>query len=177
MSSNYTPWERVQISRSAERPTSLDYISTIFERYMSLHGDRYFGDDKAIVGGLASIGGRPVTVIGQQKGRSTKENIKRNFGMPSPEGYRKSLRLMKQAEKFHRPIINFIDTPGAFPGLEAEEHGQGEAIAYCHRRRRQWWCVGTGCRQQSLDDGKCDLYHSFSGRICIDPLERWQTCT
>ena len=129
MSSNFTPWERVQISRSAERPTSLDYISTIFERYMSLHGDRYFGDDKAIVGGLASIGGRPVTVIGQQKGRSTKENIRRNFGMPSPEGYRKSLRLMKQAEKFHRPIINFIDTPGAFPGLEAEEHGQGEAIA------------------------------------------------
>ena len=105
MSSNYTPWERVQISRSAERPTSLDYISTIFERYMSLHGDRYFGDDKAIVGGLASIGGRPVTVIGQQKGRSTKENIKRNFGMPSPEGYRKSLRLMKQAEKFHRPMV------------------------------------------------------------------------
>ena len=115
MSSNYTPWERVQISRSAERPTSLDYISTIFERYMSLHGDRYFGDDKAIVGGLASIGGRPVTVIGQQKERSTKENIKRNFGMPSPEGYRKSLRLMKQA--------------GAFCGLEAEEGGVGEAIA------------------------------------------------
>ena len=129
MSSNYTPWERVQISRSAERPTSLDYISTIFERYMSLHGDRYFGDDKAIVGGLASIGGRPVTVIGQQKGRSTKENIKRNFGMPSPEGYRKSLRLMKQAEKFHRPIILFVDTPGAFCGLEAEEGGVGEAIA------------------------------------------------
>ena len=129
MSSNYTPWERVQISRSAERPTSLDYISTIFERYMSLHGDRYFGDDKAIVGGLASIGGRPVTVIGQQKGRSTKENIKRNFGMPSPEGYRKSLRLMKQAEKFNRPVICFVDTPGAFCGLEAEERGQGEAIA------------------------------------------------
>ena len=129
MSSNYTPWERVQISRSAERPTSLDYISTIFERYMSLHGDRYFGDDKAIVGGLASIGGRPVTVIGQQKGRSTKENIRRNFGMPSPEGYRKSLRLMKQAEKFHRPVICLVDTPGAFCGLEAEERGQGEAIA------------------------------------------------
>ena len=129
MSSNFTPWERVQISRSAERPTSLDYISTIFERYMSLHGDRYFGDDKAIVGGLASIGGRPVTVIGQQKGRSTKENIKRNFGMPSPEGYRKSLRLMKQAEKFHRPVICFVDTPGAFCGIEAEERGQGEAIA------------------------------------------------
>ena len=128
MSSNYTPWERVQISRSAERPTSLDYISTIFERYMSLHGDRYFGDDKAIVGGLASIGGRPVTVIGQQKGRSTKENIKRNFGMPSPEGYRKSLRLMKQAEKFHRPIILFVDTPGAFCGLEAEEGGVGAGL-------------------------------------------------
>ena len=129
MSSNFTPWERVQISRSAERPTSLDYISTIFERYMSLHGDRYFGDDKAIVGGLASIGGRPVTVIGQQKGRSTKENIRRNFGMPSPEGYRKSLRLMKQAEKFGRAVIAFVDTPGAFCGLEAEERGQGEAIA------------------------------------------------
>ena len=129
MSSNFTPWERVQISRSAERPTSLDYISTIFERYMSLHGDRYFGDDKAIVGGLASIGGRPVTVIGQQKGRSTKENIRRNFGMPSPEGYRKSLRLMKQAEKFNRPVICFVDTPGAFCGMEAEERGQGEAIA------------------------------------------------
>ena len=129
MSSNFTPWERVQISRSAERPTSLDYISTIFERYMSLHGDRYFGDDKAIVGGLASIGGRPVTVIGQQKGRSTKENIRRNFGMPSPEGYRKSLRLMKQAEKFSRPVICLVDTPGAFCGLEAEERGQGEAIA------------------------------------------------
>ena len=129
MSSNFTPWERVQISRSAERPTSLDYISTIFERYMSLHGDRYFGDDKAIVGGLASIGGRPVTVIGQQKGRSTKENIRRNFGMPSPEGYRKSLRLMKQAEKFHRPVLCLVDTPGAYCGIGAEERGQGEAIA------------------------------------------------
>ena len=157
MSSNYTPWERVQISRSAERPTSLDYISTIFERYMSLHGDRYFGDDKAIVGGLASIGGRPVTVIGQQKGRSTKENIKRNFGMPSPEGYRKSLRLMKQAEKFHRPIILFVDTPGAFCGLEAEEGGvnrkklirdvkhQSTDSFYHDRRRRKWWSLGYGC--------------------------------
>ena len=129
MSSNFTPWERVEISRSPERPTSLDYISTIFDRYMSLHGDRLFGDDKAIVGGLASIGGKAVTVIGQQKGRSTKENIMRNFGMPSPEGYRKSMRLMRQAEKFHRPIILFVDTPGAFCGIEAEEGGVGEAIA------------------------------------------------
>lgn len=129
MSDNLTAWERVQISRSAERPTSLDYISVIFDRYLSLHGDRYFGDDGAIVGGLATVDGREVTVIGQQKGRTTKENIKRNFGMPSPEGYRKALRLMKQAEKFHRPIICFVDTPGAFCGIEAEEGGIGEAIA------------------------------------------------
>lgn len=126
---NLTPWERVEISRSAERPTSLDYITTIFDRYMSLHGDRLFGDDGAIVGGLASIDGMPVTVVGQQKGRSTKENIKRNFGMPSPEGYRKTMRLMRQAEKFRRPIICFVDTPGAFCGIEAEEGGIGEAIA------------------------------------------------
>ena len=126
---NLTPWERVEISRSAERPTSLDYITTIFDRYMSLHGDRLFGDDGAIVGGLASIDGIPVTVVGQQKGRSTKENIKRNFGMPSPEGYRKTMRLMRQAEKFHRPVICFVDTPGAFCGIEAEEGGIGEAIA------------------------------------------------
>ena len=126
---NLTPWERVEISRSAERPTSLDYITTIFDRYMSLHGDRLFGDDGAIVGGLASIDGIPVTVVGQQKGRSTKENIKRNFGMPSPEGYRKTMRLMRQAEKFHRPVIGFVDTPGAFCGIEAEEGGIGEAIA------------------------------------------------
>ena len=126
---NLTPWERVEISRSAERPTSLDYITTIFDRYMSLHGDRLFGDDGAIVGGQASIDGIPVTVVGQQKGRSTKENIKRNFGMPSPEGYRKTMRLMRQAEKFHRPVICFVDTPGAFCGIEAEEGGIGEAIA------------------------------------------------
>lgn len=126
---NLTPWERVEISRSAERPTSLDYITTIFDRYMSLHGDRLFGDDGAIVGGLASIDGIPVTVVGQQKGRSTKENIKRNFGMPSPEGYRKTMRLMRQAEKFHRPVICFVDTSGAFCGIEAEEGGIGEAIA------------------------------------------------
>ena len=113
----------------AERPTSLDYISTIFDEFMELHGDRAFRDDGAIVGGIAVINGISVTVIGEQKGRTTKENIKRNFGMPYPEGYRKALRLMKQAEKFHRPIICFVDTPGAFCGLEAEERGQGEAIA------------------------------------------------
>ena len=124
-----TPWERVEISRSAKRPTSLSYIRAIFEEFTELHGDRGFRDDGAIVGGIASLNGVPVTVIGQQKGRNTKENISRNFGMVSPEGYRKALRLMKQAEKFHRPIINFVDTPGAACGIEAEERGQGEAIA------------------------------------------------
>lgn len=122
-------WERVETARSSSRPTSLDYIETIFDEFMELHGDRAFRDDGAIVGGLAVLDGQPVTVIGVQKGRNTKDNIKRNFGMPSPEGYRKALRLMKQAEKFNRPIVNFIDTPGAFCGIEAEERGQGEAIA------------------------------------------------
>lgn len=124
-----TAWDRVMAARASERLTALDYIHEIFSDFEEFHGDRHVDDDGATVGGIAYLDGCPVTVIGQQKGRTTKENITRNFGMPSPEGYRKALRLMKQAEKFHRPIINFIDTPGAFPGLEAEEHGQGEAIA------------------------------------------------
>ncbi len=124
-----TPWDRVLLARDKERPYALDYINGIFDEFMELHGDRAFGDDGAIVGGIASIDGKYVTVIGQQKGRSIKQNIKRNFGMPSPEGYRKAIRLMKQAEKFHRPIICFVDTPGAFCGMEAEERGQGQAIA------------------------------------------------
>ena len=119
----------MEIARDSKRLTSLDYIETIFDEFMELHGDRAFRDDGAIIGGLAVLEGQPVTVIGVQKGRNTKDNITRNFGMPSPEGYRKALRLMKQAEKFNRPIINFIDTPGAFCGIEAEERGQGEAIA------------------------------------------------
>lgn len=122
-------WERVELSRSAERPASLDYIETIFDSFYELHGDRSFRDDGAVVGGIAWLDGQPVTVIGQQKGKTTKENISRNFGMVSPEGYRKALRLMKQAEKFGRPVINFVDTPGAACGIEAEERGQGEAIA------------------------------------------------
>ena len=122
-------WEKVQAARSAERPTSLDYIEHLFDGFMELHGDRAFRDDGSIVGGIASFHGLPVTVIGQQKGKNTKENISRNFGMPYPEGYRKAQRLMKQAEKFGRPIICFVDTPGAFCGMEAEERGQGEAIA------------------------------------------------
>lgn len=122
-------WERVKISRGNERPTSIDYIGKIFDRFMELHGDRSFRDDGAIIGGIGEIDGIPVTVIGQQKGRNIKQNMKRNFGMANPDGYRKALRLMKQAEKFHRPIICLVDTPGAFCGMEAEERGQGEAIA------------------------------------------------
>ena len=124
-----SPWETVILSRKSDRPTALDYIEKIFDDFMEFHGDRYFKDDGAIAGGIAMFHGIPVTVIGQQKGRNTKDNIKRNFGMPSPEGYRKALRLMKQAEQFHRPVVCFVDTPGAFCGLEAEERGQGEAIA------------------------------------------------
>lgn len=122
-------WDKVSLVRKAERPTSLEYIENIFEGFIELHGDRYFGDDEAIVGGIAKLNGKPVTIIAQQKGRNTKENIERNFGMPNPEGYRKTLRLMKQAEKFHRPVVCFIDTPGAFCGIGAEERGEGEAIA------------------------------------------------
>lgn len=129
MENNISAWERVKIARGTERPTSIDYMSHIFDRFLELHGDRYCGDDGAIVGGIATINGIPVTVIGQQKGRNIKQNMKRNFGMPNPEGYRKALRLMKQAEKFHRPVICFVDTPGAFCGIEAEMRGQGEAIA------------------------------------------------
>lgn len=122
-------WERVQLSRRNDRPVGSDYISALFDDFMELHGDHCFADDKAVIGGIAFFHGRPVTVIAQAKGSNTKENIERHFGMPSPEGYRKALRLMKQAEKFHRPVICFVDTPGAFCGLEAEERGQGEAIA------------------------------------------------
>lgn len=124
-----TPWDRVQRARDAKRPAALEYIQEIFTEFMELHGDRHCGDDGAIVGGIAYLDGCPVTVIGQQKGKTTKENINRNFGMPSPQGYRKALRLMEQAEKFKRPILCFVDTPGAFCGMEAEERGQGEAIA------------------------------------------------
>lgn len=122
-------WERVQLSRKMDRPSGSDYLEALFDDFTELHGDRTYGDDKAIIGGIASFHGMPVTVIAQQKGNNTKENIYHNFGMPMPEGYRKALRLMKQAEKFHRPVICFVDTPGAFCGVEAEERGQGEAIA------------------------------------------------
>ncbi|MBL8008102.1 MAG: acetyl-CoA carboxylase carboxyltransferase subunit alpha [Ignavibacteria bacterium] len=124
-----TPWQIVQLARHPERPYTLDYIYLMTENFTELHGDRHYGDDKAIVGGFATIGGKTVMILGQQKGRDTKSNIYRNFGMPNPEGYRKALRLMKLAEKFNKPVITLIDTPGAFPGIEAEERGQAEAIA------------------------------------------------
>jgi acetyl-CoA carboxylase carboxyl transferase subunit alpha len=124
-----TDWQRTQLARHPRRPYTLDYIERICDRFEEVHGDRNFGDDAAIVCGLGWIGGKPVMVIGQQKGRDTKQKIQRNFGMPKPEGYRKALRFMKLAEKFHRPILCLIDTPGAYPGLDAEERGQAEAIA------------------------------------------------
>ena len=127
--SKMEPWDRVQVARHPERPTTLDYINKICTDFIELHGDRVYGDDAAIVGGIAAFNGQPVTIIGHQRGKSTKENIRRNFGMPHPEGYRKALRLMHQAEKFGRPIICFIDTKGAYPGKAAEERGQSEAIA------------------------------------------------
>lgn len=126
---NLSRWQRVQVSRHPERPYSLDYIKHICDDFVELFGDRNFSDDKAMIGGLGQINGQSIIFIGQQKGRTTKERQYRNFGMPNPEGYRKALRLMKMAEKFRIPVVTLIDTPGAFPGLEAEERGQGEAIA------------------------------------------------
>jgi len=127
--STLSPWEKLNLVRKLERPTALDYVNKIFDSFIELHGDRYFGDDRCLIGGIAYLNKLPVTVILQQKGRDLEENIERNFGMPNPEGYRKSLRLMKQAEKFNRPVICFVDTPGAYCGVEAEQRGQGEAIA------------------------------------------------
>ncbi len=127
--SNLTRWQRVQLARHPERPYTLDYINLMTTDFIELHGDRYFGDDHAVVGGFAKLGGKTVMIIGQQKGRDTKSNIYRNFGMPNPEGYRKALRFMKLAEKFKKPVVTLLDTPGAYPGIEAEERGQAEAIA------------------------------------------------
>ncbi len=124
-----TPWQRTQLARHPQRPSVLDYVGTLCSEFVELHGDRLFGDDRAVVGGFARFGGRSVMVLGTQKGKSLKERMHRNFGMPNPEGYRKAMRLMKLAEKFNRPVLIFIDTPGAYPGVGAEERGQAEAIA------------------------------------------------
>src|SRR5699024_7457464 len=128
--SHLNPWNRVQIARHQSRPTTLDYIGYLFDDFIEFFGDRYYGDDTAIVSGIALFHGQPITIIGHQRGKKTKENIYRNFGMPHPEGYRKAIRHMKQAEKFGRPIVTFVDTKGAEPGKAAEERGQSEAIAY-----------------------------------------------
>lgn len=127
---NLSPWNRVQIARHQSRPTTLDYVKELFTDFIEFHGDRYYGDDEAIVTGIGLFENQPITIVGHQRGKNTKENIRRNFGMPHPEGYRKAIRHMQQAEKFNRPIITFIDTKGAEPGKEAEERGQSEAIAY-----------------------------------------------
>ncbi|MGI6082541.1 MAG: acetyl-CoA carboxylase carboxyltransferase subunit alpha [Limnochordia bacterium] len=145
-----TPWQRVQMARHKDRPTTLDYIESIFTGFVELHGDRTVRDDAAIVGGIAYLDGRPVTVLGPQKarGRDTKESIRRNFGLPHPEGYRKALRLMRQAGKFGRPVVSLIDVVGAYPGVEAEERGQGVVIAECIRHmsflRVPIICIITG---------------------------------
>lgn len=144
-----TAWDRVQLSRKIDRPSGSDYIEALFTDFVEFHGDRNYGDDRAIIGGIAKFHGRPVTVIAQEKGTNTKENIAHNFGMPMPEGYRKALRLMEQAEKFHRPVICFVDTPGAFCGIEAEERGQGEAIA-----RNLWELAGLKTPVLSIVTGE-----------------------
>lgn len=123
-------WDRVQIARHPKRPHSIDYIQGLFTGFQELHGDRFFGDDKSVIGGMGFFDGRPVMIVAQQKGRDTKEKLLRNFGMPKPEGYRKALRIMQLAAKFRRPIVTLVDTPGAYPGIDAEERGQAEAIAY-----------------------------------------------
>ena len=128
--SKLTPWQRTQLARHPQRSSTLDYVGTLCREFLELHGDRVFGDDRAIVGGFARFNGRSVMVIGHQKGKTLKDRMQRNFGMPNPEGYRKAIRLMKLAEKFRRPILTFIDTPGAYPGIGAEERGQAEAIAH-----------------------------------------------
>ena len=127
--SNLTPWQKIQISRHPNRPYTLDFVERVFDDFEELHGDRTFGEDSAMVGGPAKLGGRSIMVVGQQKGRDTEENLKRNFGCPNPEGYRKALRLMKMAEKFSMPVVSLIDTPGAYPGVGAEERHVAEAIA------------------------------------------------
>jgi acetyl-CoA carboxylase carboxyl transferase subunit alpha len=168
---NYTAWERVQISRHPERPHTSDYIQNICDEFTELHGDRLFGDDGAIIGGIGYIGGQRCVIIGQEKGKDTESRLKRNFGMPHPEGYRKALRLMKFAEKFELPIVTLIDTAGAFPGLAAEERGQGSAIAVNLMAMAQirvpiiCLLIGEGCSGGALGIGVGDtvamLEHAY----------------
>jgi acetyl-CoA carboxylase carboxyl transferase subunit alpha len=160
--SNLSAWQISQLSRHPKRPYTLDYLRLIFEDFQEIHGDRHFADDAAIVGGMARLDGRPVMVIGHQKGREVKEKVRRNFGMPRPEGYRKALRLMQMAERFKLPVLTFIDTPGAYPGIDAEERGQSEAIAFNLAKMSQLktpiiaTVVGEGGSGGALAIGVCD---------------------
>jgi acetyl-CoA carboxylase carboxyl transferase subunit alpha len=159
---NLTAWQVSQLSRHPKRPYTLDYIDMMFDSFEEIHGDRHFSDDAAIVGGIARLDGRPVMIIGHQKGRDVKEKVRRNFGMPRPEGYRKALRLMEMAERFSMPILTFIDTPGAYPGIDAEERGQSEAIAFNLAKMSQLktpiiaTVVGEGGSGGALAIGVCD---------------------
>ena len=181
-------WERVLLARHPKRPHSLDYIGRVFTGFTELHGDRTFADDPAVVGGFAFFDDRPVMVIGQQKGRDTKQKLHRNFGMPKPEGYRKALRVMKLAEKFHRPVFTLIDTPGAYPGIDAEERGQAEAIAVNLREMSQLTVpviatvTGEGGSGGALAIGvadrvnmlECSIYSVISPESCSSILWRDQ---
>lgn len=175
-------WDKVTLARKVSRPKASDYINDLTDEFIQLHGDRLFGDDKSIISGIGKIEDCIVTLIGQQKGKNTKENMECNFGMTNPEGYRKALRLMKQAEKFERPIITFIDTPGAYPGLGAEQRGQRRSNCKkfngngkyrstynmcCNWRRFKWWSIGIRRCGQNNYVRKCCLFYSFARRICI----------
>lgn len=178
-------WQRVELARHQKRPHARDYIHAIFTKFSEIHGDRLFGDDKSILAGMAFFDSKPVMVVAQQKGRDTKEKIMRNFGMPKPEGYRKAMRIMELAAKFGRPIITFIDTPGAYPGLDAEERGQAEAIAYNLREMARLRTpivsvvIGEGGSGGALGIGVANrvymldkrvLQRDFSGKLCGDHL-------
>ena len=183
---NLSPWQITQLARHPQRPYTLDYVSMIFTDWHELHGDRMYSDDLAIVGGLARLEGSPVMVIGHQKGRDTKERVRRNYGMPKPEGYRKALRLMKMAERFRIPVITLIDTPGAYPGIGSEERGQSEAIARNlfemshlaapmlvggHRRGRLGRRAGHRRLRSSGDAAVQRVLGDFAGELRLDPVE------
>ena len=189
ISSNLNAWERTELARHPQRPYTLDYVERIFTDWSEIHGDRGFRDDPAIVCGMARFHGEEILLVGQQKARDAKQRVYRNFGMPHPEGYRKSMRIMKIAEKFKRPIFTFVDTDGAYPGLHAEERGQGEAIARNllemarlqvpviatdHRRRRQRRRAGDCRGRPRVDDGKFHLLGDFARGLRLDHVARCQ---
>jgi len=175
---NLTSWQIAKLARHPRRPYTLDYIEHVFTEFEELHGDRHFSDDAAIVGGVARLNGEPVMVIGHQKGREVREKVRRNFGMPRPEGYRKACRLMEMAERFSLPIVTFIDTPGAYPGIDAEERNQSEAIAWNLRVMARLktpiiaTVIGEGGSGGALAIGVCDrhLFGDFTGRLRLHPL-------